>query len=311
MLRTGREDGGRKVASTSGLGDDRTVERSKASRSIFVTAESPEDAAVASELLRRCGLEPYSVFDTPVRYDPATGSFDQITRAAGAVAAIRQAPLPPGVIFELGIGRGLGLPTLILLLIAADDDLPLLPGDLRGLHQVRWDPATEPDSALLARVRALLTVQAAVPAGPHVARQRLPTAARDYSDATERRAAEVLTLVGAQVVAEGPGNQPGRPDLSAWFTDLPNWANPVIIEVRARDPSRRSHADAVRQLRASLHALQLPIGIVLVPGERSPEWASEEGVAIVSIGVETLASIGAQGIRDLLIRGRNLVAHWT
>jgi hypothetical protein len=108
------------------------VKGSQASRSVFVTAASPADAAIASELLRRCGLEPYSVFDAPIPYDPATGSFEQIARAAGAVAAVRGAVLPPGVIYELGIGQGLGLPTLVLFLIAADGGLPLLPGDLRG-----------------------------------------------------------------------------------------------------------------------------------------------------------------------------------
>ncbi len=293
------------------LRDDGVVEVSKASRSVFVTAARPEDAAIASELLLRCGLEPYSVFDAPVPYDLAAGSFEQIAKTAAAVAAVRGASLPPGVIYELGIAQGLGLPTLILLLIAVDDDLPLLPGDLRGLHQVRWDSTAEPDATLLTRVRELLTVQSAPPAGPQVAQRRSPTAAREYADATERRAAEVLTLVGAHVVAEGPGNRPGRPDLSAWFADLPNWANPVVIEVKARDPSRRSHAHAVQQLRAYLRALQLPIGIVLVPGEHSPEWAFEEGVATVLLGVETLAELGARGTRDILIRARNLVAHGT
>jgi hypothetical protein len=286
------------------------MEVSGASRSVFVTAESTQDAAAASNLLRRCGLEPASVFDPLTLYAPATGSLEQITRASGVVAAVRGATLPPGVIYELGIGQGLGLPILILILIAADGDLPLLPGELRGLDQVRWDPAAEPGYALLARVRALMTGQAAPPGGQQIAQQTPPsTAVRGYADATERRAAEVLALVGARVVPEGPGNQPRRPDLSAWFADLPNWANPVVIEVKARDPSRRSHADAVRQLQASLHSLQLPIGIVLVPGDRSPEWASGEGVAIVLLGVETLAGLGVQGTRDLLIRGRNLVAH--
>jgi hypothetical protein len=285
------------------------MEGSKASRPVFVTAASPEDAAIAGDLLRRCGLEPASVFDAAVPYDPATGSFEQMARAVGVVAAVRGAALPPGVIYELGIGQGLGLPTLILSLIEVDDDLPLLPGDLRGLDQVRWDPAAEPDPALLTRIRALLTGQSVPSVGPQVARRGSSAAMRDYADATERRAAEVLTLVGAQVVPQGPGNRPRRPDLSAWFADLPNWANPVVVEVKARDLSRRSHADAMRQLRASLRALQLPIGIVLVPGERPPEWASGEGVAVVLLGVETLARLGAQGTRDLVIRGRNLVTH--
>jgi hypothetical protein len=287
------------------------VEVSKALGSVFVTAARPEEAAIASELLRHSGLEPHSVFDAALPYDTATGSLEQIARSAGVVAAVRGDVLTPGVIYELGIARGLGLPTLILLLIAADNDMPLLPGDLRGLNQVRWDPGTEPDSTLLARVRALMAVQSIPTAGLQVAPHRSPTAGRDYADATERRAAEVLAQVGAQVVAEGAGNRPGRPDLSAWFADLPNWANPVVIEVKARDPSGRSSTSAVQQLLASLRALQLSIGIVLVPGERPPEWVSGGGVAIVLLGVETLAEIGAQGTRDLLIRGRNLVAHGT
>jgi hypothetical protein len=48
------------------------------------------------------------------------------------------------VVFELAVGQGLGLPTLVLFLISADEDLPLSPGDLRGLDQVRWEPSTEP-----------------------------------------------------------------------------------------------------------------------------------------------------------------------
>jgi len=48
-----------------------------------------------------------------------------------AVATAPGAKLTPGVIHELGIGEALGLPTLILFLIAADDDLPMLLGDLR------------------------------------------------------------------------------------------------------------------------------------------------------------------------------------
>lgn len=212
------------------------------------------------------------------------------------------------MIYELGVAHGLGLPTLIVLLIGAEDNLPLLPGGLQGLHQVRWDPAAEPDAALLARIRGLLTAPTTPAAGsPSGRRLQVPT--RRYADASERRAAEVLAYVGAEIAAEGPGNQPGRPDLSAWFPDLPNWANPVIIEVKARDPGGGSHSGAVQQLRSYLHALQLPIGIVLVPGDRPPVWESEEGTAIMLLGVETLAGLGPQGARDHLIRARNLITH--
>jgi hypothetical protein len=279
------------------------------SRSVFVTAARPEDADIATELLRRCGLEASSVFEMQAPSDPAVGSLEQIIRATGAVAAIRGGELPTGVIYELGFARGLGLPTLVLFLIGADDDIPLLPGDMRGLHQVRWDPATEPDAALLARVRGLLTVQITLPGRTPVERRRFPISGRRFADATERRAAEVLELVGAEVAAEGPGNRPGRPDLSASFPDLPNWANPVVIEVKARDLSGRSHSDAVQQLQEHLHALQLPIGIVLVPGERPPEWVSAKGTAVLLLGVETLVGLGPRGMRAHLIRARNLVAH--
>lgn len=280
------------------------------SRTVFVTAARPEEAAITVGLLRRCGLDASSVFDLQVPYDPASGSSEQIGRAGGAVAAVRGAELPAGVIYELGVANGLGLPTLIVSLIGTDDDFPLLPGGLQGLHQVRWDPATEPDAALLARIRGLLTVPTTptpAPGLPSGQRPHIPK--RRYADASERRAAEVLAYVGAEIAAEGPGNQPGHPDLSAWFPDLPNWANPVIIEVKARDPSGGSHSGAVQQLRAYLHVLGLPIGIVLVPGERPPVWESEEGTAIMLLGVETLAELGPQGARDHLIRARNLIAH--
>ena len=280
------------------------------SRSVFVTAARPEDAGIAAELLRRCGLEASSVFEMQAPSDPAAGSAEQITQAGGAVAAIRGGELPPGVIFELGFARGLRLPTLILFLIGADDDIPALPGDVQGLQQVRWDPTSEPSAALLARVRRLLTTEIRLADGvAPIERRRSAVTARRFADATERRAAEVLELVGAEVAAEGPGNRPGRPDLSAWFPDLPNWANPVIIEVKARDLSGRSHADAVRQLQEYLHALLLPIGIVLVPGERPPEWVSAKGTAILLLGVETLADLGPRGMRAHLTRARNLVAH--
>jgi hypothetical protein len=57
------------------------------------------------------------------------------------------------------------------------------------------------------------------------------------------------------------------------------------------------------------HTLQLPIGIVLVPGQRPPEWVSAKGSAILLLGVETLADLGPLGARAHLIRARNLVAH--
>jgi hypothetical protein len=97
------------------------VDAPSTSRSVFVTAARPEDAASAVSLLRQCGLEASSVFDLRVPYDPASGSFEQIGRSAGAVAAVRDAELPAGVIFELGVAHGLGLPTLIVLLIGADE----------------------------------------------------------------------------------------------------------------------------------------------------------------------------------------------
>jgi hypothetical protein len=287
------------------------VDAPNPSHSVFVTAARPEDAGIASELLLRCGLEACSVFEMRAPSDPGVGSFEQITRASGAVAAIRGDELSAGVIYELGFAQGLGLPTLVLFLIGADDDVPLLPGDMRGLDQVRWDPANEPDAGLLARVRGLLTAQVTMSGRTPVQRHRFPLPARHFADATERRAAEVLELVGAEVAAEGPGNRPGRPDLSAWFPDLPNWANPVVIEVKGRDLTGRSHADAVQQLQEHLHALQLPIGIVLVPGERPPEWVSANGTAILLLGVETLAELGLRGARAHLIRARNLVAHST
>lgn len=281
-------------------------------RSVFVTAARPEDAGIAAELLHRCGLDASSVFEMQPPSDPAVGSLEQITQAGGAVAAIRGGELAPGVIFELGFARGLGLPTLVLFLIGTNDDIPVLPGDVQGLQQVRWDPTSEPSVALLTRVRRLLTVEITLAGGARAApveRRKSAPSARRYVDATERRAAEVLELVGAEVAAEGPGNRLGRPDLSAWFPDLPNWANPVVVEVKARDPGGRSHADAVRQLQEYLHALRLPIGIVLVPGERSPEWSAAEGTAILLLGVETLADLGTRGMRAHLARARNLVAH--
>lgn len=279
------------------------------SRSVFVTAARPEDASIATELLHRCGLEASSVFEMQALSDPSAGSLEQITRASGVVAAIRGGEPPTGVVYELGFAKGLGLPTLVLFLIGGNDDIPLLPGDMRGLHQVRWDPDREPKAALLARIRGLLTVQVTASGGISVERHRFPVSTRRLADATERRAAEVLELVGAEVAAEGRGNRPGRPDLSAWFPDLPNWANPVVIEVKARDLSGRSHSGAVKQLQEHLHALQLPIGIVLVPGERPAEWVSAKGTAILLLGVETLAALGLRGTRAHLIRARNLVAH--
>jgi hypothetical protein len=286
------------------------VDASDQPRSVFVTAARPEDAGIAAELLRRCGLEASSVFEMQAPSNPAAGSLEQITQASGAVAAIRGGELAPGVIFELGFARGLGLPTLVLFLIGTNDDIPVLPGDVQGLQQVRWDPTSEPSVALLTRLRRLLTLEITLADGvAPVERRKSEPSARRYVDATERRAAEVLELVGAEVAAEGPGNRLGRPDLSAWFPDLPNWANPVVIEVKARDPGGRSHADAVRQLQEYLHALQLPIGIVLVPGERPPEWSAAEGTAILLLGVETLADLGPRGMRAHLARARNLVAH--
>ncbi len=276
---------------------------------VFVTAAHPEDAGIATELLRRCGLEARSVFEVQALPEPAVGGLEQITQASGAVAAIREGELSPGVIYELGVARGLGLPTLILFLIGAGDDVPVLPGEMRGLHQVRWDPSAQPSAALLTRLRRLLTMEIDLPSGTPVERPKSSAPTRRFTNATERRAAEVLEFVGAEIAAEGPRNRLGRPDLAAWFPDLPNWANPVIIEVKAGDLLGRSHADSVRQLHGYLDALQLPIGIILVPGEHPPELVSTRGTAILLLGVETLATLGPRGMREHLTRARNLVAH--
>jgi hypothetical protein len=297
----------RRQLSATRVGDDGAVNVPAEATPVFVTAASPDDAELAATLLRRCGLQPVSVFEPYLDNDLATDIGARLSKAGSVVAVLSGPELSPGVIYEMGIGRGLGLPTLILFLVARDNDLPQLPGDLRGLHQVRWDPTTEPDANLLARLRALVTVRIAPPT--RAVRTRPLAVTRTYSDETERRAAEVLTFVGAHVVTEGPGNRLRRPDLSAWFEDLPNWANPVVIEVKARDPSGRSHASAVEHLRTALHDLGLSIGVVLLPGDHPVEWASGQGTAVASIGVETLAQLGVEGTRYLLMRARNLVTH--
>ena len=111
---------------------------------VFVMPLIPRAAGIATELLASLRLEAASVFEVQAFLDPAIGSLEQITQASGAVAAIRNGELSPGVIYELGVARGLGLPTLVLFLIGAGDDVPVLPGDMRGLHQVRWDPSRSP-----------------------------------------------------------------------------------------------------------------------------------------------------------------------
>jgi hypothetical protein len=99
---------------------------------------------MAGALLRSSGFEPYSVFDSRQSYEPGHGSYQQIAKAAGVVAALPGGEVTSGVVYELGVG------------------------------QVRRDAASLGETSPVTR---------------------------DYSDATERRAAEVLNLVGARVVA--------------------------------------------------------------------------------------------------------------
>jgi hypothetical protein len=70
----------------------------------------------------------------------------------------------------------------------------------------------------------------------------------------------------------------------------------------------REAGATVRQCASSwsfLRARHLSIGIVLVPGQRVPDWAADRGTAVLMVGVETLAEIVSDGTSDLLARGRN------
>ena len=225
----------------------------------------------------------------------------------GVVAVVRNGMVPPGIAYELGIARGRAIPAIILEIVGSEDSPSEMPPALRGIQLVRWDPSTRARFSLLSRLHALLAAEATVP--PPQRPRPVTGTHREYTSVVERFAADVLRSVGANVVTEGPANTKFRPDLSAWFPDLPNWANPVIIEVKGRESIGRSVESAVEQLRTYLKDLGLVIGLVLIPGESGPTWSAARDTAIASIGIDTMADLGPRGVREALIHGRNLLTH--
>lgn len=275
-------------------------------RSILVAAPSEQVGLVVERLLKAAGLEPLSYRDaSAIAVGPVIS--DLVARSSGAIAVVPSAGLSPNVAFEVGMAVGAGLPVVVLQLVGKDDPPGPVPADLRSLYQVRWDPSEDPSPALAARLHDLFTVGSPSPSSaPRVVREDL---VREFADQTERRVVAALAPVAESVLAHGPGNTVGVPDLAAWIGELPNWANPVLVEVKGRDLSGRSRERAVEQLRAYMAEGRVSLGLVVVPGAHEAEWHSQEGTAIAVLGLETLERLSRHEVVGLLVRGRNLVAH--
>lgn len=277
-------------------------------RTIFVAAPSEHGAHLAQQLLRAADLEPASVLG-PKSDAALTGETlgDQVASASGVLGVVTAAGLSPKVAYEVGLAAGLGLPVVILQLVGKDDRPREVPADLRSLFQVRWDPAQPPNRSLVARLHDLFVVD--MPSPSIAPRVRVEEGSRRFADETERRVAAALAAVAESVVAEGPGNTIGIPDLAAWVPELPNWANPVLIEVKGRDLSGRGHGAAIQRLRAYMAESRIALGLVVVPGPHEAEWHSEEGTAIAVLGIDTLEQLSREDVLGVLSRGRNIVVH--
>ncbi|ROR91965.1 hypothetical protein [Nocardioides aurantiacus] len=276
-------------------------------RQIFVAAASEQDLVNAQRLLRAAGLRPGGFGSSDNAGVIGEAAVDLLSRSSGALAVVSSRGLTSNVAFEIGMAAGAGLPVVVLQLVDKNDPPYELPTDLRSIFQVRWDPAEAPSQSLAARLHDLFMVKSPrVDTVPHVGSEENR---RPFADEAERRVATALAPIAESVVPQGPGNAVGVPDLAAWVEDLPNWANPVLVEVKARDLTGRGHGRAIAGLRTYMIRGQISLGLVVVPGLHEVEWHSTEGTAIALLGIDTLERMPREEVVALLMRGRNLVAH--
>lgn len=231
---------------------------------------------------------------------------DGLRGCVALIAVVDELPVAPAVVLEIGAALGRGLPAVIL---AGHADIAAgLEPALRELPVVSLVGDLDAVGIRLAEtLRAVIEDQEAGPRSAVRPQQPGPHTPSILESRLEEWVAAVLRERGARVVAQ-PEGVPGsrhRPDFAIWIDGLHSPSlNPVLVEVKGAPGVHRSAAE--EQLRQHLIAAGCVLGLVVVPGELPAEWHVTHGLAIATIGVDSLAELDLVG---LLSDGRNRWAH--
>lgn len=225
-----------------------------------------------------------------------------LSECRAVVAYLTAARPPAGVLLEIGAGIGRGLPVVVVL--GSKVRSTSLPAALRELPSMRLPVDVSSDGAT--RLRSLLT---AIEKRPSSSRQvgSIEGGRERWADESERLTAEALQRLGAGIVGYEPANRRGKPDLAAWFPDLPGVPyNPVLVEVAGRTPDLVGKR---AQLRGYMRDADALIGFLVVPGTFDPEWRVLASGAVLTIGVQSLGELQPEEFARILRDGRNYLFH--
>jgi hypothetical protein len=255
------------------------------------------------------------------------GTLEQQIRAADLFVAV----FPRGkntetVLFEVGLARGMGRPTLLLLeqdvllpyeLVALrtasvqlqdSDSLQLVAGGI--LQEVeardRKADAKRPLKRLVAADVTALRVSIAALRSPESA----PGGIQHLQ--VEKALAAALEAAGARVSISGRGHDHGA-DLAVWIDELqPVLGNPLLIELKYGDLSEVAVATAETQLRRYLAVAKAFGGIVAYLDTQGKRFGKTMGVwpLIFLLSLDEIANLIERGdLAPELIRRRNAAAH--
>lgn len=290
------------------LGDNGTVSDVKRGNSVLVLDRADSDRPALDEAFNSVGLQPLRVADLPAG-QPLTEQLRQTLRSVRFVLiVVDDDPIPSSVMFEAGLARGVGAPVAVL-----DGRDP----DRRGVDDLALE-TLQPGPRLYARltdpVGLTEQLEAYIQPGPsqipRVQGQVIPrpTQARKashYSSEAERRTAEVLTRLGATVLAQRPGGS-FVPDLVARFPHLDSSMNPVLVEVKGSRAQLRRARD---QLASALARGNTHLGLLVILDtlpSRHDRVAPGQVVAQISLPVLEQTP---ESLIKLLSEARSLAVH--
>jgi hypothetical protein len=243
----------------------------------------------------------------------------QISRADIMIGVLSGSNQDRAVLFELGVARGLGKPTVLFAPPRAS-----LPSELNGVPVIRLDWRRK--SGLNLAVQRALDLPArraslkdlSLPARPlgaavddYLARlQLIRRTPVQESEAVTKLVADALTAGGA-VVEVGPRNgADDRPDLVIWHDELESTlGNPILVEIKYKvsDP-----LGVARQLASYVAAAGTTWGLLLfVDGDASRtivRKALPPGVLAFAIG-DLLVQLRDSSLPNVITQARNRRMH--
>jgi hypothetical protein len=222
------------------------------------------------------------------------------------------------VLFELGLARGLGKPTIVFAPPRAS-----LPSELTGVPTIRLDWRRKSglnlaiQSALTLPTRRATLTDLSLPSRPlgaatdeYLAKLRsIRNVDQNPSDAITRLVADVFTACGA-VVEIGPRyGKDDRPDLAMWHDELESTlGNPLLVEIKFQltDP-----LDASRQLARYMAAAGTTWGLLLLV-EPYASWPARKSLApgVIALLIrELLVELRDSPLPRVITQARNRMMH--